>query len=112
MAKKGRKPIASIAVALIRSANDAVGLDIHSVNVAEHRQIGNEASASTAAQSSNLQGVRASSYAQTECKEASRAVHSGRTINVKKTARRTRSLSGNISTGHRGDQRKQRGDTL
>ena len=48
----------------IRSANDAGGLDIHSVNAAS-----------------------AASYAQTECKEASSAVHSGRTINVKKTAR-------------------------
>jgi hypothetical protein len=88
MAKKGRTLIACITVVLIRSTNDVGGLDIHSVNAAEHRQIGNEASASTAAQSTNLQGVRAASYDQTECKEASSAVHSGRTINVEKTARR------------------------
>ena len=56
--KKGRTLIACITVVLIRSANDVVGLDIHSVNVAEHSQIGNEASASTAAQSTNLQGMR------------------------------------------------------
>ena len=61
MAKKGRTRIACITVVLIRSANDVVGLDIHSVNAAS-----------------------AASYAQTECKEASGTVHSGRTINVKK----------------------------
>ena len=87
MAKKGRTPTASSTVALNSFSKRRWRIDIHSVNAAEHRQIGNEASASTAAQSTNLQGVRAASYSQTECKEASSAVHSGRTINVKKTAR-------------------------
>ena len=46
-----------LALALNRLTNDAGGLDIHSVNAAS-----------------------AASYAQTECKEASSATHSGQTI--------------------------------
>ena len=89
MAKKEEHHLHLALLLLIRSANDVGGLDIHSVNAAS-----------------------AASYAQTECKEASSAVHSGRTINVKKSAQRTGSFSDNISSAHRGDQRKQRGDNL
>ena len=61
MAKKEEHHLHLALLLLIRSANDVGGLDIHSVNAAS-----------------------VASYAQTECKEASSAVHSGRTINVKK----------------------------
>ena len=37
---------------------------VHTSNAAELRQIGNEASASTAMQSSNLQGVRTAIFAE------------------------------------------------
>jgi hypothetical protein len=59
-------------------ANDASVLEMHLVNDAGaslERQIGNDASASTATQSSNLQGLR---YAQTGRKETSSAAHSGK----------------------------------
>jgi len=55
---------AGATLAPIHLANDAGGLDIHAVNAASaalDRQIGNAAYAATASQSSNLQGVRASS---------------------------------------------------
>ena len=64
-------------LAPIHLTNDASGLAIHSVNAASAAhlsQIGNDAGASTASQSSNLQGLR---YAQAECKEASTAAQSG-----------------------------------
>ncbi len=61
-----------------RLANDAYGLEMRPVNDAGaslDRQIGNDASASTATQSSNLQGLR---YAQTGRKETSSAARSGK----------------------------------
>ena len=70
------RPVNAAGAVLARSANAAGGLDIHSVNAASAAhlsQIGNDAGASTASQSSNLQGLR---YAQAECKEASSAAHS------------------------------------
>ena len=73
------RPVNAAGAVLARSANAAGGLDIHSVNAASAAhlsQIGNDAGASTASQSSNLQGLR---YAQTECKEAATAAQSGRT---------------------------------
>jgi len=59
-------------------ANDASVLEMHPVNDAGaslDTPIGNDASASTATQSSNLQGLR---YAQTGRKETSTAAHSGK----------------------------------
>jgi signal transduction histidine kinase len=61
-----------------RLANDAGGLDIRADNDASaslDRQIGNDASTSTATQSSNLQGLR---YAQSARKESSSATRSGK----------------------------------
>ena len=59
-------------------ANDASVLEMHPVNDAGaslERPIGNDASASTATQSSNLQGLR---YAQSARKESSSATRSGK----------------------------------
>ena len=64
MAKKEEHHLHLALLLLIRSANDVGGLDIHSVNAAS-----------------------AASYAQTACKEASSAAHSGKSIGKRKERR-------------------------